>query len=150
MAGFVPDTSCMVAAVCSWHEHHQRAAVELNRRLASRESMLVAAPALIEAYAVLTRLPPPHRLAAQDAFALLNANFIRVGQLIALDAASYRTLLQSAATNGVTGGHAYDAVIARCALNAKATAIVTFNERHFLSLAPPGIEIVAPAVVSAA
>jgi len=25
MPGFLPDTSCMVAAVCPWHEHHDRA-----------------------------------------------------------------------------------------------------------------------------
>ncbi len=41
--------------------------------------MLLPAPALVEAYAVLTRLPPPHRLSVPDALALLEANFIRAG-----------------------------------------------------------------------
>jgi len=49
----------MVASVCARHEHHERAAAELERRFAKREAMIVAAPALVEAYAVLTRLPPP-------------------------------------------------------------------------------------------
>ena len=43
----------MIAAVCSWHEHHEAAANEIERRLAGRERMIVAAPALVEAYAVL-------------------------------------------------------------------------------------------------
>jgi hypothetical protein len=77
----------MVAAVCAWHEHHAPAAAELNRRLGCKEPMIVAAPALVEAYAVLTRLPSPHRLSAADALAVLEANFLRSGRLMALDAA---------------------------------------------------------------
>src|SRR5439155_4456381 len=66
-AGLPPDTSCLVAAVCAWHEHHAAAAREIERRLAAGEPMIVAAPALVESYAVLTRLPPPHRLRPADA-----------------------------------------------------------------------------------
>ena len=50
---FLPDTSCMIAAVCAWHEHHEAAANEIERRLTGRAKMIVAAPALVEAYAVL-------------------------------------------------------------------------------------------------
>jgi predicted nucleic acid-binding protein len=52
----------MIAAVCSWHEHHEAAANDMERRLAGRAKVIVAAPSLIEAYAVLTRFLPPHRL----------------------------------------------------------------------------------------
>jgi hypothetical protein len=68
----------MIAAVCSWHEHHEAAANEIERRLAARAKMIVAAPALVEAYAVLTRLPPPHRLSPQTALTLLENNFIKL------------------------------------------------------------------------
>ena len=54
---FLPDTSCMIAAVCSWHGTScEAAAHEIERRLAGPAKMIVAAPALIEAYAVLTQL----------------------------------------------------------------------------------------------
>ena len=59
MRRFLPDTSCLVAAVCWWHENHAATAQELARRARPREEMVMAAPALVEAYAVLTRLPPP-------------------------------------------------------------------------------------------
>lgn len=39
------------------------------------EAMIAAGPALVETYAVLTRLPSPHRLAPADAHRLLQANF---------------------------------------------------------------------------
>lgn len=48
----------MIAAICSWHEHHEAAIGEIERRLGRREAMVVAAPALVETYAVLTRLLP--------------------------------------------------------------------------------------------
>lgn len=144
MSSFLPDTSCMVAAVCGWHEHHSRAAREFELRLSQEEELIVAAPALVETYAVLTRLPPPHRLSPADALALLQTNFIDGLKIIALDGKSYRSLLLQAPPDGVTGGQIYDAVIAACALQAKAAALLTFNERHFLAFAKKGINIIVP------
>jgi hypothetical protein len=46
----------MVAAVCFWHEHHAAAVAEIKRRLEHGEQLAVAAHALAETYAVLTRL----------------------------------------------------------------------------------------------
>jgi len=64
----------MIAAVCSWHEQHEAAANEIERRLAGRAKMIVAAPALVEAYAVLTRLPPPHQCSRTDGDAFKSFN----------------------------------------------------------------------------
>jgi hypothetical protein len=40
---FLPDTSCMVAAMCTWHVQHKPVAAELERRLARGEAMVIAA-----------------------------------------------------------------------------------------------------------
>lgn len=143
MAGFLPDTSCMVATVCTWHTHHSRITEELERRFSQGEEMIVAAPALVEAYAVLTRLPSPYRLASSDAFALLEANFMGT-KIIALDGKSYRSLLHQASDDRIAGGRIYDAVIAACAFQAKVATLLTFNERHFSAFAEKGIAIVVP------
>src|ERR1043166_6916913 len=111
---FLPDTSCMIAAVCSWHEHHDAAANEIERRLAARAKMVVAGPALVEAHAVLTRLPPPHRLAPEMALLLLENNFLKLATVIALDAKSYERLLLEAPRKKLAGGGTYDAVIGAC------------------------------------
>ena len=140
---FLPDTSCMIAAVCSWHEHHEAAANEIESRLAGRAKMMVAAPALIEAYAVLTRLPPPHRLSPQTALTLLENNFVQLGTVIALNAKSYQALLLAAPKNNVAGGRAYDAVIGACAEQAQAAAVLTFNAGDFAALGQV-YEIVVP------
>src|SRR5947207_14672025 len=129
MGRFLPDTSVMVAAICGWHEHNRRALRALEIRLAGGEALVAAAPALIETYAVLTRLPPPHRLAPGEAGTLIEANFVSGIETTVLDAASYRDLLRDAARERIAGGRIYDRVIAACAIAAKATVLLTFNTR---------------------
>jgi len=124
----------MIAAVCAWHEHHEAAANEIERRLAARAKMIVAAPALVETYAVLTRLPPPHRLSPQTALTLLESNFLKLGALIALNTKSYENLLLRAPKNNVAGGRVYDTVIGACAEQGKASAVLTFNAGDFTAL----------------
>jgi predicted nucleic acid-binding protein len=132
----------MVAALVEWHEHHDAAAREISSRLEDGSAMTIAAPALVEAYAVLTRLPAPHRLAAADALALLEVNF-GGHPIMTLDGSGYRSLLGAAPGLSVSGGRIYDAVIARCAARAGVETLLTFNERHFRGLVRE-LEIVVP------
>jgi hypothetical protein len=37
MPRFLPDTNCVVAALLAWHEHHERAVREIERRLDAGE-----------------------------------------------------------------------------------------------------------------
>ena len=134
----------MIAAICTWHEHHEAAVNEIELRLGRGEIMRVAAPTLVETYAVLTRLPAPYRLTSADALALVEANFIRAISIIALDGQAYANLLHHCRDSGIRGGQTYDAVIGECALQAQAAALLTFNKRHFLPLAEHGVEIVVP------
>jgi predicted nucleic acid-binding protein len=143
-AVFALDTSCMVAAVCAWHEQHAGAVAEIRRRLERGERLTVSAQALAETYAVLTRLPAPHRLSPGDAWALVEANFVERRNVAALDSAAYVALLRELAERGVGGGRTYDAVIAACAREAKATALLTFNRRHF-EPPPEGVRVIEPA-----
>jgi len=134
----------MVAAVCAWHEHHENSVRDLERRLGRGERLTVAAPSLVEAYAVLTRLPAPHRLSAADAAALLEANFLTGSTIIALDQKDYGALLKEAPKQGVFGGRAYDWVIARCALKGQVTVLLTFNTRDFLPFSTRELVIAVP------
>ena len=106
--------------------------------------MVIAGPALIEAYSVLTRLPAPHRISPADAHRLLETNFIKGVQLVVLGAAAYKSFLRGAADDGIAGGRVYDAIIAACARKAKVQTLLTFNTNHFDSLAGSDMEVVAP------
>ena len=147
MPRFLPDADCMIAAVSAWHPHHVRAADEVDRRLRAGQVMVIAAPALIESYAVLSRLPRPYRLLPQHCRALLTGSFLdNAESVVALDPDAYVQLVRRAATDGIVGGRIYDAVIAACARAAGADIVLTFNERHFLPVAGPGVAIVVPEV----
>ena len=143
MATFALDTSCMVAAICTWHERHAVAVAAIEQRLDRGDRLAVAAHAIIEAYAVLTRLPAPHRLAPADAWALVKTNFVEPATVVALNAPAIITLLNRLASAGIGGGRSYDAVIAVSASQAKASALLTFNPRHF-DPAPDGLSVIEP------
>lgn len=133
----------MVAAVCSWHEHHAAATAEVERRLERGERLAVPAPALVEAYAVLTRLPSPHRLGPDDAWTLLEENFVTAAAVTALNAASYTRLLRRLAHESIAGGRTYDAVIGECVRQAESHTLLTFNRKHF-DPPPDGVAVIEP------
>lgn len=108
--------------------------------------MVVAAPTLIESYAVLTRLPPPHRLSPDQVVALLEGNFLGPEvEAVTLTVAEYRRLVREGPARGLAGGRTYDAVIVACAVAARVDALLTFNERQFRPLADNRIPVVVPA-----
>ena len=106
--------------------------------------MAIPAPALAEAYAVLTRLPAPHRLAPADAWALVKANFVERRLVVTLTSRLYAAVLHDLVQQALGGGRAYDAVIAACARQARADVLLTFNARYF-DPSPKGVIVVEPA-----
>lgn len=102
----------------------------------------MSAHALFEAYAVLTRLPPPYRLSPGDAMTLLDRNW-EAAETVALTATDTWRALRELSAAGITGGRIYDACIAASARKAKCEEILTWTVRHFAGL--PGARAVAPA-----
>ena len=101
------DTSVVVAAFASWHEHHEQA-----REVLDDGARLIEHCAL-ETYSVLTRLPPPHRSASEIVRDFLRQRFRE--PYLRLDSRAYRDFLFELPERGVTGGAVYDAVVAATA-----------------------------------
>ncbi|MCP4041663.1 MAG: type II toxin-antitoxin system VapC family toxin [Gammaproteobacteria bacterium] len=141
---FAVDTNIIVAGLLSWHEHHAAARSSLNNILSSSALLVVPSPALIEAYAVITRLPAPHRLSSQDAHEVLYGTFYSAARIVALDESEIWGLLGSLDSLQVTGGRSYDAHIVACAIKGRADCLLTFNTRDFEPLARNQIEIRNP------
>jgi hypothetical protein len=99
---------------------------------------------LVEAYAVLTRLPAPYRLTHADAFELLHKNFA-AAELAALAPAQLWTLIECAAGAKVGGGRTYDALIAETVALLAPCDLLTLNAKHFAGSDAPGVTIVDPA-----
>ena len=139
------DTSCVVALLCEWHEHHAATASAIEQRVDAGADLAIAAPVLFEAYSVLTRLPGPWRMSPHDALHLIKENFRRTGRTVALGAEEHWSLLEGAPGAGVSGGRTYDAAIAACARKANARELLTLNMRHFAAFADQSLLITSPA-----
>lgn len=146
MRRFLLDSSCMVAMLCAWHASYEAVLREVERRLDSGEALIVAVPALIETYSVLTRMPLPFRILPADCLQLLETDFLaNAAEVVALDATAYLDVLRSAALRPLAGGQVYDAVIYGCGVAANVDTLLTLNGRHFRPLVSDGMEIVVPA-----
>ena len=130
MSSYLLDTSCLVAAVCSWHGHHEATRREIERRHAAGEELVLSAHSFAEAFSVLTRLPEPHRLSPEDALALIETNWGET-RLVALTATDYRVSLRRCRDASIGGGAVYDALIAACARKARVSTLVTWDVANF-------------------
>jgi len=140
---YLPDTSCIVALLCSWHEHHVATLREMNQRAKNGDRMLLAAHSVVETYAVLTRLPFPYRLSEQDALRLLEENFSQA-PVIALSSVQYWRVIQECNEKKISGGQAYDALIVASAKKGKATVLLTWNLDHFTPFQDAELSIKSP------
>jgi predicted nucleic acid-binding protein len=138
------DTSVIVAGLLSWHAQHEEAAAELIALLSGPDKIVVPLHSLVEAYAVMTRLPPPNRLSPDNALALLEGSFRNSSTLIGLDGDEGWNLLSELSRQSIAGGTSYDALILACARKGGAQRLLTFNRRHFERLESSEIDIVSP------
>jgi predicted nucleic acid-binding protein len=109
------DSSVVVAAFATWHEHHAIA------RKAMQSRPRLVAHAAVESYSVLTRLPPPHRASPSIVHAFITDRFTE--PFLALSETGYQELLAMAAARKILGGPVYDALIACTAAEHQATLL---------------------------
>ena len=138
------DTSVIVSGLLSWHEEHAAASAALAELLGSGSEAILPLHSLIEAYAVMTRLPPPHRLSAKDALDLLEGSFQSRSNLVGLAGNEGWDLLRELSRRNLIGGASYDSLILASARKGGARRLLTFNRAHFERIGIQGIEIVVP------
>jgi predicted nucleic acid-binding protein len=114
------DTSMLVAAFASWHEYHERARSVLDGGVGLIEHCA------LETYSVLTRLPPPHRCPGSVVRDFLRARFPR--PFLRLDTAAYKAFVLGLPDNEISGGAAYDALVAATAVHC-GVELVTCDRR---------------------
>lgn len=114
------DSSVIVAAFSSWHEHHEAA------RLAMAKRPHLPAHAAAEAYSVLTRLPSPYRASPGLVHEFLASTF--GDRTLQVDATTVIDLLGELAQLGIVGGASYDGLIGQTARAVGAT-LLTLDQR---------------------
>lgn len=92
------DSSVVIAAFASWHEHHATA----RKAMTCRPRLI--AHAAVESYSVLTRLPPPHRASPDIVHSFITQRF--TGPFLTLSENGYQELLATVAAGQILGGPA--------------------------------------------
>src|SRR5215469_15392482 len=127
MKGFF-DTSALVPVFYGDHIHHT---ASLNRFIQfDKSSGCCAAHSLAEVYSTLTRMPGKHRISAEQVMLFISSLRERLS-IIALSGDEYADALEAASALGIVGGGIYDAMLAHCAIKARAEAIFSWNARHY-------------------
>ncbi len=119
------DTSVLIAAMLPDHPAHAAASAWLAAAKQGAIAFIVSAHSLAEVYAVLTRLPRVPRITPTEAYRLIDENVLSCATVVSLSANDYENLIDKLAQEGVSGGAAYDAVIAKAADLAQVDHLVT-------------------------
>jgi hypothetical protein len=114
------DTSLAIAAFASWHESHGAARRALDGGLRLIEHCA------LQTYSVPTRLPPPHRTSGEMVREFLTARFPQ--PWLRMSEPAYKDFILGLPDRRVTGGAAYDALVAATAAGCDAE-LVTCDRR---------------------
>lgn len=117
----------------SWHEDHGAV-----RSLLSEE-MAIPAHVVLETYAVLTRLPEPHRVAGPAVATWLELQFVEV--LDPPSGEAHRHLVTRLGNESITGGRTYDALVAATCL-AHDRPLVSADHRARRTYDELGLEVI--------
>jgi predicted nucleic acid-binding protein len=127
------DTSVLIPVFLEDHEHHERSLAAFAP--ARKNQGCCAAHSLAEVYSALTRLPGKHRLSGGQVLFFLEEIEDRL-TVVALERRDFFFTIEQAAVAGIVGGNLYDALLARCAVKARAETIYTWNLEQFRRLGP--------------
>lgn len=126
------DTSVAIALLVADHEAHDATINALRGRTVG-----LSGHAAFEAFSVLTRLPPPARIAAATAVRLLSSRFPCSCYLSAVGSSD---LIGRCADRGIAGGSVYDALVGAAAVEHR-LALATRDRRALDTYALLGVEV---------
>jgi predicted nucleic acid-binding protein len=137
------DADVVVDLISTDASRHAATMACYKERCDGGDEIILVENVLLEAFSVLTRAPKPTRLPPHEAVRSLQESFgdaitVPIRHGLAWDAI-HHTL-----NRGFAGARVYDAAIALAAYEAGARLLLTWNVRHFISIAPVGLEIRQP------
>jgi predicted nucleic acid-binding protein len=127
------DSSVLIATFYAHHEFH-KPSIDLFLRFKKNEACC-GAHSLAEIYSSLTGRTGRERVSGGEAMLFIGDVRERL-TIVSLDDQEYLKALEASSALGIAGGAIYDALLAHCAVKAKAQAIYTWNTKDFTRLGP--------------
>ncbi|HEY5085994.1 MAG TPA: PIN domain-containing protein [Gemmatimonadaceae bacterium] len=133
---FLCDTSVLIAASDTEHQHHARSLERVS--MSRREEGYCAAHSLAEMYAALSATRSPRMRRVGDVLVTVEQAASRF-KPVSLTAQEYIWVVRHVAAAGARSGQVYDALILKCAEKCGARAVYTWNTDHFMRVAWPAV-----------
>jgi predicted nucleic acid-binding protein len=137
------DSNILIELVMKMAKGHDRTLRAYNALAAEGAEFIIADHVLLEAFSVLSRSPFPVGVEPGQAERILKEGFgsaiiapLRPG--LAWDT------IRHTLSRGFWGERVYDAAIALTIYEAGARVFLTWNTRHFRTIAPSGLEVRSP------
>jgi predicted nucleic acid-binding protein len=127
------DTSVLIAALLVGHSSHSGAFKALKLSQTRKVHGYLSAHSLAELYSVLTRLPKPLQVSADEAQTLVS-DLVQYLEVVPLVAEDYFEAISTMVALKLSGGGIFDALIAQAAVKAEVVRLITLNPKDFIRL----------------
>ncbi|MBW3564175.1 MAG: PIN domain-containing protein [Acidobacteria bacterium] len=138
------DTSVLLAGIIDFGQSAKPAQALMDRVAEGSGKPLTAWHCCLEFYSVATRLPEEYRLMPADATLIVLEELLGRFSVRDLPSRSRKSFVDSLPRDAVAGGKIYDAHIADIARHSGAAAVVTENQRDFITLLRHGVPVLSP------
>ncbi|MBN2234200.1 MAG: PIN domain-containing protein [Opitutales bacterium] len=138
------DTSVLIAALLQQHPQHASAYRHLHSVKVKECEGWITTHGLAELYSTLSALPLKPRLFPADANRIIQHSILPLFTLVSLTTEHYLHALQLTVESNLPSGAIYDALHLIGARDANCDTLLTFNLRHFQTLAPKDPLITQP------
>jgi predicted nucleic acid-binding protein len=137
------DTNVLVQLFSAGSERHVETRTRYQELRQSGTEFVLAENVLLEAFSVLSRSPKPVGIPPKEAELLLAEHF-RDAVIAPLKPGFAWEAVRHTLSRGFWGGRVWDTAIALAVYEAGARLLLTWNVRHFLTVAPVGLDVREP------
>ena len=137
------DSNVLIALVSEAGARHEASLIAFQALAADRAEFVLTDHALLEAFSVLSRSPAPVGVKPEHAARLLRESFGGIAIAPIRPGLAWDSIALTL-DRGYAGGRVYDTAIALATYEAGARLLLTWNVRHFRTVAPVGLEIREP------
>ena len=137
------DTNVLVQLFSTGAERHAQTLSSYQEHKHGGAEFVLAENVLLEAFSVLSRSPKPVGIPPREAERLLTEHFHNAIIAPLRPGFAWEAMRHTLA-RGFWGGRVWDTAIAIAVYEAGARVLLTWNARHFQTVAPVGLEVREP------
>ena len=138
------DTSVLIPAFAESHPNHKECFSILEKVSDKKIEVVTSSHALLEFYSVFSKLPLKTRISPLEIREIIEKNIYQNFKIVVLEEKDYREVISQISSLGLPGGIVYDLLHYIAARKAKASLILTYNEKDFQKINFDKIPILLP------